>query len=361
MKKILILFLWSPLFAVAQHETLLVEGVSPDLYINHVVVAKESYYVIGRIYNISPKEIPPFNNLKLENGLNPGQNLKIPLNSTNFFQQGNTRPDETFVPLYYVVKEKEGLYRVAANHNNLLLETLKKWNHISGDGVQIGTKLIVGYLKVKKQLSYLAKNGIGTVIGADVMAAVTPVEKKMAEPEKKLSAATESKTGNADMVNKEPVKPVTEEPVKVKPVVEAGSMIVKKEKKVEEKTAKAPVTSDPEKAAAANIMAGGAFKNTYEYQMINAGIVEAKGSAGVFKSTSGWSDKKYYCLYNQASQGTIIKVINPANEKFVYAKVLDLIPDIRQNIGLLLIISNAAADELGAVESNFDCILKYSK
>lgn len=361
MKKILFLFLLSPLFAVAQDETLLVEGVTPDLYIVHVVAAKENYYSIGRIYNISPKEIPPLNNLKLETGLDLGQNLKVPLNSTNFFQQGKARSDETFVPVYYVVKEKEGLFRIALSHNKLPLETLKKWNHITGDGVQIGTKLIVGYLKVKHQMSYLAKNGIGTVIGDDVTAVVKPGEKKMDEPEKKASAETEPEIANAELVNKEPVKPVTEEQVKVKPIEEAESMIVKKTKKAEVKTVKAPVTGDREKTAAAKVIAGGAFKKTYEYQTINAGIVETEGSAGVFKSTSGWSDKKYYCLYNQASQGTIIKVTNPANEKYVYVKVLDLIPDIRQNSGLTLIVSNAAADELGVADGNFDCILKYSK
>ena len=37
------------------------------------------------------------------------------------------------------------------------LETLKQWNNIKGDAVKNGTKLIVGYLKVKTELSELAK------------------------------------------------------------------------------------------------------------------------------------------------------------------------------------------------------------
>jgi hypothetical protein len=99
----------------------------------------------------------------------------------------------------------------------------------------------------------------------------------------------------------------------------------------------------------------------YDSQVKNAETTESTGMAGIFKSTSGWADKKYYCLYNDASQGSIIKIVNPANGKFVFAKVLDMIPDIRQNDGLLICISNAAADELGATEGNFNCLLNYSK
>jgi len=47
--------------------------------------------------------------------------------------------------------------------------------------------------------------------------------------------------------------------------------------------------------------------------------------------------------------------------KSVYAKVLDVIPDIKQNTGLVICISNAAAIELGFPSGKFDCNLVYSK
>jgi len=59
--------------------------------------------------------------------------------------------------------------------------------------------------------------------------------------------------------------------------------------------------------------------------------------------------------------GTILKVKNNANGKIVYAKVLDAIPDIKQNSGLAIVISNAAAEELGAGENKFDCVVSYAK
>ncbi|MEO6540639.1 MAG: LysM domain-containing protein, partial [Ferruginibacter sp.] len=90
MKKLFFLLLLTPFFTNAQDRSPVVEGISPGLYITHKVAPKENYYSIGRIYNISPKDIAPFNNLQLESGLSVGQVIRIPLNSTNFFQSGTT-------------------------------------------------------------------------------------------------------------------------------------------------------------------------------------------------------------------------------------------------------------------------------
>ena len=109
MKKILLFFFIFPLFVTAQDKTPVAEGISPNLYINHTVASKENFYSIGRIYNASPKDIAPFNKLPLESGLSLGQQLKVPLNAVNFFQNGTAEADETFVPVYYAVKDKEGL------------------------------------------------------------------------------------------------------------------------------------------------------------------------------------------------------------------------------------------------------------
>jgi hypothetical protein len=50
--------------------------------------------------------------------------------------------------------------------------------------------------------------------------------------------------------------------------------------------------------------------------------------------------------------GTIIRVINPTNNKSIYAKVLGEMSGIRQNEGLNIRISNAAADALEVMETD---------
>ncbi len=335
MKYLFFIVLLFPVLASAQNKSLMVEGVSPNLFVSHKVAPKENYYSIGRIYNISPREIAPFNKLELESGLSLGQSLKIPLIVSNFFQSGIAESDEIFVPVFYTLKDKEGLFRVALNHNDLSLETLKKWNNIKGDAVSKGTKLIVGYLKVKKELSELAKGGTLTSINNAAVASVKTETKEI---------VVEKPVSKASVVTTTPIVKAVE---KEKPAV---VQVVKEPIKVEIKPAFVGTKND----------VGGFFKSMFEAQIKNAELIEQEGVAGIFKSTSGWEDGKYYCLHNNASVGTIIKITNPENGKFVFAKVLDLMPEMVQNNDLIIRLSNAASAVLG-IENNFNCTLIFSK
>ncbi len=346
MKRLLIILFSVPLFALAQNKALVIEGVSPDLFINHTVAPKENYYSIGRIYNISPREVAPYNNLVLESGLSLGQSLKIPLTAVNFVQAGTPEGDEVLVPVYHTVAGKEGLYRISTNYNKLPLETLKKWNNLKSDAVANGTNLIVGYLKVKKELSPLAsmakpKPADNIVKVADVPAKPV-VTKEVAKPD----------------IAKEP-KPVVKNPVKENPVVAEK---IKKEP-VETMVAKEPepVKKVTPPATSGKNFNGGIFKSEYENQVRNKDVAGETGEAAIFKSTSGWEDGKYYCLHNSSAPGTIIKITSANTGKSIYAKVLDVMPDIKQNTGLLVRLSNAAAQELGAGDAKFVCSLSFSK
>ncbi len=324
---------------MAQNAPLVVEGISPNLYLTHIVLAKENYYSIGRMYNISPKEIAPFNNLQLEKGLSLNQVIKVPLQQINFLQEGNAATDEVLIPVIHTVKEKEGLYRISVNYNKLPIETLKHWNNIKSDAVPNGTRLIIGYLKVKSTLSPLASKA--TIKPADIsskeQAAVkkeVPVTAKIAEPVKKEIAVVKEK-----------------EPLSI-PVKKTPPVVVKE---VESNQ------TNQSTAVTFKTFNGGIFKSVFEQQAKKDAAINENGVAAVFKSNSGWQDGKYYCLHNAAAPGTIIKITSAANGKSIYAKVLDVIPDIKQNNGLLIRISNAAAQELGVGEARFDCMVSYSK
>ena len=125
-------------------------------------------------------------------------------------------------------------------------------------------------------------------------------------------------------------------------------------KKVEAEKIKVEPVAKPSNINLSTDLKTGVFKSSF----LDSGN-EEKGTAGVFKSTSGWEDGKYYCLQNNAAQGAIVKITNPATGKSIYAKVLDVMPDLKQNNNLAIRISNAAADALGAGAANFECEINY--
>ena len=96
----------------------------------------------------------------------------------------------------------------------------------------------------------------------------------------------------------------------------------------------------------------GYFKRSFEQQVkANPASKNATVTSGIFKTTSGWQDAKYYLLIDDVATGTIVKIINPENNKAVFAKVLGEMNGIRQNQGLNIRISNAASTALGVADT----------
>ena len=327
MKKFILILLLLPLFAAAQQNFLIVEGSGSNIYINHTAAPKENFYSIGRLYNISPKDVAPFNKLNLENGLSIGQTIKVPLKPINFTQTNNVAVDEIAVPVFHKVTSSETLFQVSNKFGKVPAGSLKKWNNLNSDEINEGQNLIIGYLKVKKDLSAFAQQG--TKMPKDDVASVVVKEKVIAKP-KELAKAEESK----EKAKQEIAVDRKVEPLIVKPILK---------------------TVTTEKMTLSTNAKEGFFKTGFN----NTGKVES-GLAGIFKSTSGWEDGKYYCLHNTAEQNSIVKITNPANGKFVYAKVLDVMPDLKQNNELTVRISSAAADALGVdAGTNFSCKINY--
>jgi LysM repeat protein len=290
----------------------------------HTVGPKESISSIGRLYEVNGRVLANYNNIDYDKGLTVGQVLKIPPKGTTLDQVAApvkedvskvkppvaetepvrrvvTKTEEGKTPVYHKVGKKETLYHISTLYGKVPVADLKKWNHLTSDTLIEGSNLIVGYSGTKAE----------TV--------TTPVEKT--EKEKEVVVQADKKE--------------TPKPVK------------------ETETVETRTTNKDYK--------GGVFKTLFETQNSNGERVNQEGTAGIFKSTSGWTDGKYYCLYNTATPGTIIKITNTSNGKFVFAKVLDAMPDIKQNNGLVICVSNAAAKELGAGDSNFNCSVNYSK
>lgn len=301
-KTLLFLALWLFSYAAFAQAEVLVQSNEKGLFVPHTISPKENFYSIGRLYAIPPKEIAAFNGIDMAQGLSVGQTINVPLTAANFSQTA-----ESGTPVYYVVGEKEGLYRVSVKNGKVQMASLRKWNKLSSDNISTGQKLIVGFIP----------SG-GAPAAQNNMAAATPAPQ------------TTPSTTNAPI--QEPLKQdVAKAPVKETPPP-------------------APRPQEPSQPARQLSVSGsGYFKNGFEAQSRTQNMgKDITVSAGVFKTSSGWQDGKYYALMDGIEPGTIVRVVNPANSKIIFAKVLGEMSGIRQNTGLDVRISNAAAAALEA-------------
>jgi LysM repeat protein len=319
LKKLFFILLFMPLFSNAQS--------------THTVGPKETFYSIGRDYNVHPKELAAFNNLSFEKGLSIGQVIKIPNNKT-ITTSTPTKSDlpiikkeEKIAPvqkaeensdaIYHVVQKKENLFQIRMLYNRVPIDSLKKWNHLESDALSDGIKLIVGFKKTEKtETPELAP------------------KKENKNTEKKTSTTTAKTT------------PQQKESPDINPPVTVNTEL--------------PRPSDSMNTMIEAPLEGGYFgKLFFSQNATKSNPTEETGMAAVFKSTSGWDDGKYYCLHNGATAGAIVKITNPKNKKFIFAKVLDVMPEMMMNKTVIIRVSKSGAAALGENDNDFEATLNY--
>jgi LysM repeat protein len=326
MKAILFSLLFLPLFVLAQK--------------THTVGPKESIFSIGRLYNVHPRELAEYNKISFEDGVKIGQVLNIPKvkkmaplpnNETPVVNNVEQKTSEKVEvkkttastetkgasPIYHKVEKKQTLYQISKLFPNATIDNIKKWNNLTSDGLSEGMDLIVGY-----------SNG----------SAKTTPPKKSTTSETKPVEETKNTVVNKTPIPEKKVETITETQTEKVDIPEVKNTTVK--------------------SSSAKDINGGFFKSSFSEKNKNSDELET-GNAGIFKSTSGWEDGKYYCLHNTAPSGTIIKITHPVNQKTIYAKVLDVIPDLPQNKGLVLRLSNSAAEALGTKDDQFVVSIAY--
>jgi LysM repeat protein len=316
MKKIFILFTLLSIvtisFAQSNHTT-------------HTIVKGETLSSLAKKYHSSVGDIMRLNNMNDKSVLRTGQKIKIPSKQTKettaktttakpvatetATKKTTTKKQQTV----HTVGSKETLYAIGKKYN-VSVNQIKEWNHLTADNIRGGQKLVI-YPTATEDIKTEITPAKNTV-------AETAIAAKTIQPEPQLTKPTETAT-----------------------------------KQPEEKTIMADFTVNPKqentvKEDYSKVSSKGYFATQY-----TKGKNELSGDAGILKSSSGWEDKKYYILINSIEANSIVKI--SSNNKTIYAKVLGPLPDIKEDNGLLLRLSNAAAASLDINETRFNVTVSY--
>src|SRR5690606_30615560 len=116
-----------------------VENKNGKEIIIHRLAAKESYYSLGRLYNINPKDIISLNSNKR---LKIGETVKVPTNrdfqSTPPPTALTTNPDPAFTE--YIVSQGETLYTIAKRFQ-VSVESILGFNNLKNKTIRAGQTL----------------------------------------------------------------------------------------------------------------------------------------------------------------------------------------------------------------------------
>ena len=121
----------------SRHETLPVPANK-----QHVVKAGETLYGIARLYNLKVMDIVSLNDLNLQQGIKPGQVLRLAANEESVAQEAivanaATLPSGEF---FHMVKHSDTLYSIARQYN-VTIKQIMEWNERKDFSLSVGEKL----------------------------------------------------------------------------------------------------------------------------------------------------------------------------------------------------------------------------
>jgi len=310
MKNILLLFLFGVFFCTAN------VNAQTANYTSHTIAKGETLTGLAQKYHTTVGEIMRLNGMNAKSQLKIGEKIKIPASSSSTAQKTTvannnaktkTIKNDSEVTTHYVLKN-ETLYSISKQFG-VTVEQLKEWNHLTDDNLHFGQQLAV------------------SSDGAILLAA------------KKNNKST--LTTNTSGTNNNPVKSSANAPS-----ANASGQNPN------------PVIST--KAVNTGNISNGSDSYFARYFSVdgNKSLKSLTGYAAVFKTASGWEDKKYYILMNNIPSGTIVKVSSP-NGNSIYAKVLWSLDDVPLNHGLNFRINDAAASALTLNEPTFSLMVQY--
>lgn len=300
------LFATLPLLPKAQMK-MLVLGKCPDCYIQYKMNAAETPAKIAAWAGISIEQLLKLNQLHSAELALP--TIKIPLNPQILLSE------KSAMPVYHVVEKGDNLYRLNITYFKPGINKIKEWNQLKNETLKDGTVLLVGYLAVRQPLTSSVQDSVFTSSQLNTITAPTAVPSNANPTAGSLAASVAS--------------PSKEAPKNV------------------------PVPPSPAVTAAE-----GYFASQYKPATESSQLIALSGLAGVFKSITGFADQRFYVLINDIIPGTIVR-ISVDQVKYICAKVIGPVPDNKPNKGLMVRISNAAAEALGMGDAIFPVIVQF--
>ncbi|MDR6785203.1 peptidoglycan endopeptidase LytF [Pedobacter africanus] len=358
-----------------------VENHNGKKLIVHQVVAKDTYYSIARRYNVLPKDIMTFNNSKF---LQIGVIVKVPTNIPFGTQtvgaakgtQPATAATSTETGLTeHVVQKKENLNMLAEKYGTTVNE-IKRVNNLRTINLQIGQVLqIPGRAAEEQQPTVPVQSAQVPVVQPKKQETPVktdiPAENRYKKPEE-IPAKKDQQVGTNDkqeaflehtVASNETIYSIattykmTMDQLKAKNNLTDNALHVGQKLLIR---GQYPVKSAYTPAAAHPDTLNSIKEPTLRHPASRYGLnqVDEKGT-GVWIADADLDPSKMLVLHRTAPIGTVMKITNPMTNRSTFAKVVGKFTENESTKDVIIVMTKAVADALGALDKRFYCNLTY--
>lgn len=387
MQKYYIVFLLASIIGISETEAAIVidsvgiENLKGKKLIVHQVVAKDTYYSISRRYNVAPKEIMTFNDNKY---LSLGAIIKVPtqipflesqkdaVRSSSNQETGNT----------HTVEARDNLNMLARKYGTTVNE-LKRLNNLNTINLRIGQILLIPQQNLPAEHQE-------KVLSPEVQSAVKPNIDPIFKRQD-TSKTTDKPITDLAITGKQnpPVQSRKEIPAKNQLIVHTVasnetmySIATKYNLTLEQLKAKNNLTTNS-LYVGQKLLINGQFPtgidNNDNMTHLNTDTLDSVKDPSLRlpasryglsqldeRGTAIWIEdpdldsSKMLVLHRTAPIGTVIKITNPMSNRSTFAKVVGKFTENESTKDVIIVMTKAVADALGALDKRFLCNLTYS-
>jgi len=368
-----VLLLTNTLFAKTIIDSIGVENHDGKKIILHKVEPKETYFGVGRRYNVKPNLIIQYNNNVV---LQPGMTIKVPTGLPfaatpvkPIEQPVAAKPENKGPVQQYKVSAGETLYAIAKRFGTSVDE-IKKQNNLRSDILSPGEILTIGGSNTSKPAEKQA-----AVETRPVTAPVVQQPKPQLQPTPQPAVAQESKPAPINMQNTQQYKVSNGETLftiakRFKTSVDdiialnklpnntitPGEILIVRSGMPPAPEPK-PIVARPDTSLVA------ATDSTLADRHLQAnryGLFEKdeKGPATWIDDPSFDPNKKLV-LHRTAPIGTVIKITNPMTNRTTFAKVVGSFTDSEATKDVILVVTKNVAESLGVLDKRFRVDISY--
>lgn len=360
--------------AASTRDSIGVENYNGKKLIVHQVVAKDTYYSMGRRYNVVPKDIMSFNDNKF---LQIGVIIKIPTNipfntttapSVKNSQTTASTSTDNAVLGEHVVQKKENLNMLAEKYGTTVNE-IKRVNNLSSINLKIGQ-----LLKIPGKPAEQAPLQNTQIPVAPPKREETPVKtaippenrykkpeqvpvKNNPEPEKQEALLVHTVGSNETIYSIATTYKMTMDQLKARNNLTDNSLNVGQKLLIRGqypvKTANAPAENP---ADTLNSIKDPALR--YPASRYGLNQIDEKGT-GIWIADADLDPSKMLVLHRTAPIGTVMKITNPMTNRSTFAKVVGKFTENESTRDVIIVMTKAVADALGALDKRFYCNLTY--
>lgn len=380
-----------------------VENRNGKKLIIHEVAAKDTYYAIGRRYNVTPKDIMTFNDNKF---LQIGVIIKVPTNipftgpaaeknpvnaaHKNVIPKKNENTDPDGIFIEHTVQKKENLGMLAKKYSTTV-EEIKKINNLKTINLSIGQ-----VLKMPANEGTATEETTTPATTAPAVVAQQPVKiektvpadtkkkeeilipifpKKQPNPaaavQNQPAAVNVPDDSSADFIEHTVASNETlysiatryklsMDQVKAKNNLTGYSLRVGQKLLIKGQYPQKPVPSanhQPENPVdTLNSIKNPSLRLPASRYGLNQ--MDEKGT-GIWISDPDLDPSKMLVLHRSAPIGTVMKITNPMSNRSTFAKVVGKFTENESTKDVIIVMTKAVADALGAIDKRFFCNLTY--